>query len=80
MTTIVIDDRKKGAMEMLELLGALDFVASIETASEKKLIKLKRQRLIKYAQKYDPLALAGTAENGQALDLVRIRKEWIKRK
>jgi len=80
MTTIVIDDRKKGATEMLELLGTLDFVDSIETASKRNLIKLKRQRLIKYAQKYDPLALAGAAENDQALDLVQIRKEWIKRK
>jgi len=64
---------------MLELLGALDFVASIETVSKKNLVKLKRQKLIKYPQKYDPLALAGAAEN-QNLDLVQIRKGWTKRK
>ena len=79
MTTVVVDDQKKGAQEMLELLKALDFVASIETISQDNLIKLKRQKLIKYPRKYDPLALAGAAE-GEALDLVQIRREWIKGK
>jgi len=80
MTTIVIDDRKRGAQEMLKLLGTLDFVASIESASKDNDINLKRQKLIKYPQKYDPLALAGAAENNHPLDLIQIRKEWTKMK
>ena len=74
MTTVVVDDQKKGAQEMLELLKALDFVASIESISQDNLIKLKREKLIKYPRKYDPLALAGAAADG-ALNLVQIRRE-----
>ena len=72
MTTIVIDNQKKGAQEMLELLRVLDFVTSIEKQSEK-------QKLIKYPQKYDPLALAGAAEDFP-LNLSQIRKGWTKMK
>ena len=79
MTTVVIDDKKKGAQEMLELLLALDFVASFETISKNNTVRMRRQRLIKYPNKYDPLALAGAAE-GSSLDLVQIRKEWTKTK
>ena len=82
MTTIVIDDQKKGAHEMLELLQALDFVSSIEmasAASENDILQLKRQKLIKYPKKYDPLALAGAAGD-YVLNLAQIRKEWTKMK
>ena len=75
MTTVIIDNQKKGSQEMLELLRVLDFVKSIETSSE----NVKRQKLMKYPQKYDPLALAGAAENFP-LNLSRIRKEWTKTK
>ena len=79
MTTVVIDDKKKGAQEMLELLRALDFVTSFETMSKNNTIQIRRQRLIKYPNKYDPLALAGVAENSP-LDLTQIRKGWMKKK
>ena len=73
MTTVVIDDKKKGAQEMLELLRALDFVACFEKASENNALRLRRQGLIEYPNKYDTLALAGAAE-GQMLDLAQIRR------
>ena len=77
MTTIVIDDKKEGAQEMLDLMRVLGFVNSIETSSENEFLHLKRQKLVKFPQHYDPLALAGSAE-GFELDLVQIRKEWTK--
>ena len=79
MTTIVIDDKKEGAQEMLDLLRVLGFVNSIETPSENDFLRIRRQKLVKFPQHYDPLALAGSAENF-ALDLVEIRKEWTKQK
>ena len=79
MTTVVIDDRKKGAVEMLELLQALDFVSSFEPVSKNDRLRLRRRRLMKYPSKYDPLALAGSAEDSP-LDLIQIRKGWTKRK
>ena len=79
MTTIVIDDKKKGAREMLNLLQALDFVDSFQTASTNDTtVRMRRQRLIKYPKKYEPLALAGSAEDSP-LDLTEIRKGWKKR-
>jgi len=78
MTTIVIDDKKKGAQEMLNLLQALDFVFPLQPASSKDFAGMRRQNLVKYPQKYEPLALAGSAE-GSPLDLAEIRKEWKKR-
>ena len=50
MATIVINEEKKGAQEMLDLLGTLDFVTSLETASETKQVQLRRQNLIRYPQ------------------------------
>ena len=79
MTTVVIDDKKKGAQEMLELLLALDFVTSFEIVSKNDILRMRRQRLTKYPNKYDPLAMAGAAENSP-LDLAQIRKEWMKKK
>ena len=79
MTTVVIDEKKKGAYEMLELLFALGFVNSIETSSENDVLHLKRQKLMKFPQHYDPLALAGASEECK-LDLVQIRKEWTKKR
>jgi len=78
MTTIVIDDKKKGAQEMLNLLRALDFVTSFQTTSNNDAVGMKRQNLIKYPQTYDPLALAGSAEDSP-LDLAEIRKGWKKK-
>ena len=78
MTTIVIDDKKKGAKEILNLLQALDFVAPFKTASNKDTIKMRRQKLIKFPQKYEPLALAGSAYDSP-LDLAEIRKGWKKK-
>jgi len=78
MTTVVIDDKQKGAKEMLNLLRTLDFVASFETSSNNDVMKMRRQKLIKYPKKYEPLALAGAAEN-HPLDLVQIRKGWKKK-
>ena len=79
MTSIIIDDKKKGAREMLDLLRVLDFVTSFEVISKNNTARIKRQRLIKYPDKYDPLALAGAAESSP-LDLSEIRKEWTKKK
>ena len=79
MTTITINDQMKGAQEMMELLRALDFVTSIDSTFKHDPVKLKRQKLIKYPQKYDSTALAGVAEDNP-LNLVQIRKEWTKRK
>ena len=79
MTTVVIDDKKKGAQEMLGLLYALDFVTSFEPVSKNDNMQLRRRRLMKYPSKYDPLALAGSAEDSP-LDLIQIRKGWTKRK
>jgi len=79
MTSIIIDDKKKGAREMLELLRALDFVTSFENISKNNTVRIRRQRLIKYPSIYDPLALAGAAESSP-LNLTQIRKEWTKKK
>jgi hypothetical protein len=78
MTTLVIDDKKKGAQEMLNLLSALDFVTSFHPASKKDFVRMRSQKLIKYPEKYEPLALAGVAEDSP-LDLAEIRKGWKKR-
>jgi len=79
MTTVVIDDRKKGAIEMLELLQALDFVSSYEPVPKNDSLRLRKKRLMKYPSRYDPLALAGAAEDSP-LDLIQIRRGWTKRK
>jgi len=79
MTTLVIDEQKKGAQEMLELLNVLGFVDLMKTSSEKDFLHFKRNKLIKFPQHYDPLALTGASEEFK-LDLVEIRKEWTKRK
>jgi hypothetical protein len=79
MTTIVIDDRKKGAQEILDLLRALDFVTSSEMKSKSDSVKTRRLKLIKYSNQYDPLALAGAAEDSP-INLSQIRKEWTKMK
>jgi len=79
MATIVINEEKKGAQEMLNFLGTLDFVTSLESASESKLLQLRRHNLIQYPQEYNPLALAGAAEEF-SLNLSQIRKEWTKKK
>jgi len=42
-------------------------------------LRMRRQKLIRYPDKYEPLALAGVAEDSP-LDLAQIRKEWTKRK
>ena len=60
---------------MSHYLGTLDFVTSLETASESKLVQLRRQNLIRYPQEYNPMALAGAAEESP-LSLSQIRKEW----
>jgi len=78
MTTIVIDDKKKGAQEMLNLLQALDFVFSFQSASNKDFAGMRRRNLVRYPKKYEPLALAGSAEDSP-LDLAEIRKGWKKR-
>jgi len=78
MKTLVIDDQKEGAQEMFELLRVLGFVNLIESSSANDFLHLKRQRLIKYPQHYDPLALAGAGEDC-TLDLAQIRKEWTKK-
>ena len=79
MITVFIDDQKKGAPEILELLRILGFVNSYETTTEKNLLQLKRQKLLKHPQKYNPLALAGAAGDF-VLDLAKIRKGWTKMK
>ena len=63
MTTIVIDDQKKGAQEVLELLRVFGFVNSMESSSKNDFLQLKRKKLIKFPRHYDPLALAGSAED-----------------
>jgi len=78
MTTIVIDDKKTGAQEILNLLRALDFVVPFHTTSNNDVVRMRRKKLIKYPQKYEPLALAGSAEDSP-LDLAEIRKGWKKR-
>jgi hypothetical protein len=42
-------------------------------------MQLRKQKLIKIPHKYDPLALAGLAEDAP-MDLSQIRKEWMKKK
>jgi len=78
MTTIVIDDKKRGAQKILDLLRSSNFAAFIEFAPNDAM-QSRKQRLIKIPRKYDPLALAGVAENSP-LDLSQIRKGWIKKK
>ena len=77
MTTVVIDNQKEGAFEMVELLRVLGFVTSIETEPENDAIRFKKGKLIKHPSRYDPLALAGAAEDFP-LNLSQIRKEWTK--
>jgi hypothetical protein len=79
MTTIVIDDKKRGAKQMLDLLKELDFVSCVENVSKNNSALLRRQKLIQHPRIYNPLALAGVAEN-QPLNLTEIRKEWRKGK
>ena len=78
MTTIVIDDKKKGAKEMINLLRTLDYVTSFQTSSKSEAVKMRRQKLIKYPQKYEPPALAGAAEDFP-LNLADIRIGWRKK-
>ena len=78
MTTIVIDDKKKGAQEMLTLLQALDFVYSSQTIQSNETISLRRKKLIKYPKNYNPFALAGFSEDSP-LELAEIRKGWKKK-
>ena len=78
MTTVVIDDKKQGAQEMLELLRVLGFVTSFEAKSKGNSVQMRRQNLINSPEKYDPLALAGAAEDSP-LDLTQIRMEWKKK-
>jgi len=54
-------------------------VPYIEAVSSSETLQMRRQRLIKYPDRYDPLALAGAAEDSP-LDLTQIRKEWTKKK
>ena len=79
MTTVVIDEKKKGAQEILELLRALGLATSFEIISKSDTLRIRRKRLIQYPEKYDPLALAGVAEDSP-LDLIQIRKGWTKKK
>jgi hypothetical protein len=79
MTTIVIDEKKKGAREILDLLRALDFVKSFDITSRNVSVRMRRQKLIQFPKKYDPLALAGAAEDSPII-LTQIRKEWTKMK
>ena len=78
MTTVIIDNKKRGAQEMLGLLRTLNFATFIESGPNDTML-LRKQKLIRMPQKYDPLALAGLAEN-TPLNLSQIRKEWRKRK
>ena len=79
MTTVVIDENKKGAQEILNLLYALGLATSFEIISKSDTLRMRRKRLIQYPEKYDPLALAGVAEDSP-LDLIQIRKGWAKKK
>ena len=72
MTTEVVNDKKKGAKEIL------NFVNSFQTTPTNDAVKIRRQRLIKYPIKYEPPALAGSAKDSP-LDLTEIRKGWKKR-
>ena len=47
--------------------------------STKDTLRTRRQKLIQYPDKYEPLALAGAAENSP-LDLAQIRTGWMKKK
>lgn len=78
MTTVVIDDKKSGAQKILDLLRTLDFATFIEPIPNDT-AQLRKRRLIKVPHKYDPLALAGLAEE-TPMDLAQIRKGWTKRK
>jgi len=78
MTTIVIDDKKEGAQEMLDLLQTLGFIVPFQTTPNNDSVRVRRQKLIKYPKNYEPLALAGAAEDSP-LDLAEIRKGWKKK-
>ena len=54
-------------------------VPYIEAVTSSETLQTRRQKLIKYPDRYDPLALAGAAEDSP-LDLMQIRKEWTKKK
>jgi len=77
MTTIMIDDKKKGAKEMMELLQALNFATFFEKKTDNNTKQTRRHNLISFPTNYNPLALAGAAENSP-LNLLQIRKEWTK--
>jgi len=78
MTTVVIDDKKKGAQEILNLLRTLDFVAPFQITAKNDAVRMRRKKLIRFPKKYDPLALAGSAEDSP-IDLTEIRKGWKKK-
>jgi hypothetical protein len=79
MTSILIDDKKQGAQEMLELLRVLNFVSSYETVSNEDTLEMRKRMLIRHPENYDPLALAGVAQD-TPLDLKKIREGWTKKK
>ena len=78
MTTVVIDEKKRGAQKILDLLRTLNFATFIEFVPSDTM-QLRKKRLIKIPHKYDPLALAGLTED-IPMDLSQIRKGWIKKR
>ena len=76
----IMEEIKLGKRVGIVNEGAKTPVAMIVPYSEeKKAAWERRQKLIKYSNTYNPLALAGVAEDSP-LDLLQIRKAWTKKK
>jgi len=53
------------------------YIEEKRAVSKSETLQKRRQMLINYPDRYDPLALAGAAEDSP-LDLAQIRKGWMK--
>jgi antitoxin (DNA-binding transcriptional repressor) of toxin-antitoxin stability system len=93
METIAVDKIETCFQEILEEVrlgkkvsilcnGIKAPVAMIVPCIEEKkdTLRMRRQKLIRYPDRYEPLALAGAIEDNSPLDLAQIRRGWTKKK
>ena len=75
----ILEEVRNGKQVGILYDGIQTPVAMIVPFVEENTLRMRRQRVIKYPDKYDPLALAGSAEDSP-LNLTQIRKGWTKMK